>query len=67
MKEPVREGRRRFLRGLGAAVLGAAVAPTAARTLRIAVRDGDVSPHDGDDGDRLDDPPRPGMRWIGHF
>lgn len=58
--ERVREGRRRFLRGLGAAVLGAAVAPTAARTLRVAAEDVEVS---ADDGDR----PRPGMRWIGHF
>jgi hypothetical protein len=59
---PVREGRRRFLRGLGAAVLGAAVAPTAARTLRIAPAADDAG-GSADDGDRA----RPGMRWIGHF
>ena len=56
--EPGREGRRRFLRGLGAAVLGAAVAPTAARTLKIAAAE-----MSADDGDR----PKPGTRWIGHF
>lgn len=58
--------RRRFLRGLGAAVLAAAVAPTAARTLRIAAPvEDDAVP--ADDGDRGKDPGRPGMRWIGHF
>jgi hypothetical protein len=57
------EGRRRFLRRLGAMAAGAALAPTALRTLRVEPVERDLSKPDSDQDDR----PRPGTRWIGHF
>ena len=56
-------GRRRFLRRLGAIAAGAALAPTAARTLRV-----EAAPAHDDRDDEIvgEDRARRGMRWIGH-
>ena len=56
------DGRRSFLRRLGAIAAGAALAPTAIRTLKVEPVE-DLSKPDSDGGDR----PRPRTRWIGHF
>ena len=55
------DGRRSFLRRLGALAAGAALAPTAIRTLKMEPVE--VSKPDSDRDDR----PRPRTRWIGHF
>ena len=57
------EGRRSFLQRLGAIAAGAAIAPTAIRTLNVEPVETDLSKPDSEGGDR----PRPRTRWIGHF